>query len=108
MKYLLFLILSVSISWATEKQDDTETVTGLMVSAKFSGGCGIIGQMVEFQRTTKMDGGDAFILRFLNTESARLGFSVEQYMQYCKDSNTLYERYLDAFEKMKKEEKKRK
>lgn len=107
MKYLLLLILSFSISWSAEKKDDSDVIMQLMASAKFSGGCGIIGQMMEFQRSTKMDGGDAFILRFLNTESARLGFSVEQYLRYCKDSNELYEQYWSAFEQMEKEEKRK-
>lgn len=105
MKYLLLLILSVSVGWSVEKKEDIDTVMQMMVSAKFSGGCGIIGQMMEFQSSTKMDGGDAFILRFLNTESARLGFTLDQYIQYCKDSNALYERYWNGFEQMEKEEK---
>lgn len=71
----------------------------LIVTAKFSGGCGIIAQMATFQQSTKMSGGDEFLGRFLNTESARLGMSLKQYLEQCRQSAEIYQTYYDELQK---------
>ena len=72
----------------------------LMVTAKFSGGCGIVTQLASFQESTKMPGGDEFLGRFLKTESARLGMSLKQYLEQCRQSTEIYQSYYDELEKM--------
>ena len=82
---------------ATEKAGGS--ALDLMVSAKFSGGCGIITQMAAFQESTKMPGGDEFLGRFLKTESARLGMSLKQYLEQCRQSTEIYQAYYDELER---------
>lgn len=52
-------------------------------------------QMARFQKDTLMPGGDEFLARFLNTESARLGMTYEQYLKQCTDAAKVYEHYYD-------------
>jgi hypothetical protein len=99
MRYLSFLLLVTLSSVAWSEQDNGDELKELLVSAKFSGGCSIIGQMAAFQQTTKMPGGEDFLIRFLSTESARLGMTQQQYMQHCTGANKVYQRYYDAFGK---------
>jgi hypothetical protein len=75
------------------------TALELMVTAKFSGGCGIIVQMATFQESTKMPGGDEFLERFIKTESARLGMSLKDYLEQCRQSTEIYQSYYDELEK---------
>jgi hypothetical protein len=76
-----------------------ESALALLVTAKFSGGCGIITQMAAFQQTTKMRGGDEFLERFINTESARLGMTLKQYLEQCRKSSEVYQSYYDEIER---------
>jgi len=84
---LLAIILSSSVSSVSAKESE---VSGVMAAAKFSGGCGIFRQMFIFQESTQMPGGEDFIMRFLNTETARLGYSQEEYFEICKKSTEMY------------------
>lgn len=47
----------------TDKNEYGEIV-GMMVVAKATGMCGVLSQLIRFQDTTKMKGGDEFIMRF--------------------------------------------
>jgi hypothetical protein len=49
--------------------------------------------MAEFQKSTKMPGGDEFLERFLGMESARLGKTPSQYVQMCADADRVYQFY---------------
>ncbi|HEY0289083.1 MAG TPA: hypothetical protein VGC62_19065 [Pseudomonas sp.] len=89
------MVCGVNI-WAAGKEEGQ--VQEILVAAKFSGGCGILAQMTSFQASTKMPGGDQFIERFLNTESARLGWTVKDYLQRCSKSIEIYQLYYDSFE----------
>lgn len=80
-------------AFAAEEGGDTALV--LLITAKFSGGCGMITQMATFQQSTKMRGGDEFLERFLSTESARLGMSPQQYVEQCRKSAEIYQSYYD-------------
>jgi hypothetical protein len=54
--------------------------------------------MIQLQKTTKMPGGDDFVVRFWSVEAARLGMSVEQLSQKCSESIAAYDRLWDAAE----------
>lgn len=93
---LLFISIFVFSSFANaeEKQNDMSEIIGMMVVAKATGMCGAVSQMINFQQTTKMDGGDEFIMRFLNTEAARLGKTVEAYVGDCPSIVEKYNGYM--------------
>ena len=71
-----------TLTYADEKTD-SEFALDLMVTAKATGMCGVFSQMVSFQDSTKMPGGDDFIVRFINTEAARLGYTLDSFMKMC-------------------------
>jgi len=62
-------------SWA---QDDAISMQGILAAAKYAGACGILDSLIQFQKTTKMDGGDEFVARFWAVEAARLGLTVQE------------------------------
>lgn len=76
----IYLILLSGISHA----NDNEALMDALVAAKATGMCGAIKQMSAFQESTKMPGGDDFILRFLNSEAARLGKTLPEFLAQCK------------------------
>jgi hypothetical protein len=55
-----------------------------LIETKVAGMCGTLKQLTAFQEATKMKGGDDFILRFFNTESARLGQTLEEFLLRCQ------------------------
>lgn len=81
-KYILLILLAVPFS-SHALEDDSNIVKNLMVTAKATGMCGVFSQMVAFQDSTKMPGGDEFIVRFLNTEAVRLGYELNEFMKTC-------------------------
>ncbi|WP_097303845.1 hypothetical protein [Pseudomonas chlororaphis] len=95
---LLISVLAFAAS-ASAEEKAKESVTDVLVAAKFSGGCGILVQMASFQKSTKMPGGDDFLERFLKTESARTGFTVSRYLELCQQSAQVYQTYYDELEK---------
>jgi hypothetical protein len=99
---LWLCLISVLYSLNTTAQpaqqaDDSENdfVIDLMVVAKATGMCGALTQLVNFQESTKMSGGDEFVFRFLSTEAARLGYTTEQFLAICPPS---VERYNSVME----------
>ncbi len=90
------LLLVSSSSWA----DETPPVSGteMLAAAKLSGACGIIGQMASFQDSTKMAGGTEFLNRFMTTEAARLGWTLDQYVERCRGAHQVYQTFYDAFD----------
>ena len=95
-KYLfIFLILYSAISLSEESNDNNDMIIGLLVTAKAAGMCGVFSQMANFQETTKMPGGDEFIVRFFSTEAARLGHTLESFMQQCP---VVVSRYVETME----------
>jgi hypothetical protein len=93
---LLFISILVFSSFtnAEEKQGDMSEIIGMMVVAKATGMCGVLSQMINFQQTTKMDGGDEFMIRFINTEAARLGKTLEVYVGDCPPIVEKYNGYM--------------
>ncbi|MFC4729501.1 hypothetical protein [Coralloluteibacterium thermophilus] len=47
--------------------------------------------MIQLQKTTRMEGGEAFVLRFWEVEAARLGMSVAQLSEQCNQSLSAYD-----------------
>lgn len=94
MKKLVLLILFI-VSWTPHVKAEDLSINGLMAGAKMSGGCGIIKQMFQFQDATQMPGGEEFIMRFLNTEYARLELSQSEYFELCVKSNEMYQEMVN-------------
>ena len=90
--FLLFPFLANAEQSENEAMDE---VIGMMVVAKATGMCGVLSQLVRFQETTKMKGGDEFIMRFLNTEAARLGHTVESYIGQCPSVIEKYKGFME-------------
>ena len=98
MKYLL-LILSIFVSSNSLAKDyENDTLVDLLIFAKATGMCGTIKQMVVFQEITKMPGGDEFIMRFLNTEMARLDKTLPQFLKECEFSISEYTNAMKSLE----------
>lgn len=79
----LCLLISLPVIGEEKGEGDMSAVIDMMVSAKATGMCGVFSQMVNFQQSTKMAGGDEFIVRFLTTEAGRLGHTLESFMAQC-------------------------
>jgi hypothetical protein len=94
MMFLLFLTPLVANAEESEKETGDQLVS-MMVVAKATGMCGVLSQLVRFQETTKMKGGDEFVMRFLNTEAARLGHTVESFIGQCPDIVEKYKGYME-------------
>lgn len=71
---------------------------GILSVAKMAGACGILDSIIQMQKTTKMPGGDEFVVRFWSVEAARLGMTVEQLSQRCNESIAAYGKLWDAAE----------
>ena len=88
MKIIIFyLLVSISIS---SQSNESNTLIDLLVNAKATGMCGAIVQLTSFQESTKMPGGDEFLIRFIQTEAARLGKTLPQFLEQCKTSAAIY------------------
>jgi len=99
MKKLALLLLISSLSNLTFAQDEEadDLVYSIMVVSKMTGMCGIVKQMASFQETTKMNGGDKFMVRFWKTEAARLGLTLEEFVEQCNVVIEKYAGYQEIF-----------
>ena len=61
----LSLLMTLPALAEKEKNDTGDVIIEMMVVSKATGMCGVFAQMVNFQQSTKMPGGDEFIVRFL-------------------------------------------
>jgi hypothetical protein len=97
LKRILFILLFFPLLLNAEENNKNEygEIIGMMVVAKATGMCGVLSQLVRFQDTTKMKSGDDFIMRFLQTESARLGHTVDTFVGQCPDVIKKYKGYMD-------------
>lgn len=71
---------------------------GILATAKFAGACGILDSMINFQKTTRMAGGDEFVARFWALEATRLGLSVKEMSDRCDQSIIAYDKLWRAGE----------
>lgn len=92
---LATLIISSTCTAASIGSDE---LSSLLATAKLSGMCGAIGQMAQFQESTDMPGGGEFVVRFLRTEAARLGWSVEEFQERCAVADEQYQLALKLVE----------
>ncbi|EKO3434933.1 hypothetical protein NTH51_002214 [Vibrio fluvialis] len=96
------LVMLISILLASlpafsqeENNSDSDEIRLMLISAKMHGMCGLVHQMAQFQESTKLDGGDEFILRFMATELARLNMSSKDFLSACDKSADYYKYYFD-------------
>lgn len=78
------------------------TAQGMLATAKFAGACGILDSIINFQKTTRMPGGDDFVARFWSVEAARLGLSVQALSDRCDQSIIAYDKLWKAGEPARK------
>lgn len=87
-KFLAMLFLAIVIYPASAVEGvDTR---GMLAGAKIAGACGILVQMNDFQQSTRMVGGDEFMERFWKTEAARLGKTMKEFGDLCRDAIKFY------------------
>ncbi|WP_345970897.1 hypothetical protein WCX72_03385 [Sulfurimonas sp. HSL1-6] len=91
-----FLSLCLLLLNANANDNENKPLINLMIIAKATGMCGTIKQLTAFQESTKMPGGDEFILRFVNTEAARLGKTVPQFLSECQSSIEIYTKTMQS------------
>jgi hypothetical protein len=91
----LFLLFPFIVSAENADKETENQLVSMMVVAKATGMCGVLSQLARFQETTKMEGGDEFIMRFLNTEAARLGHTVQSYIGQCPGIIEKYKGYME-------------
>ena len=80
MKTILPLLIASILALPTQAQEEdsfTFLARAAVISAKACGGGGIIRQMALFQESTQMAGGHEFLVRFYQTEAARLGTTAQ-------------------------------
>jgi len=105
MKKLVFILLLLPSTFLMAEEepinDDMSLFIDMMVGAKFTGVCGVFAQMAIFQDSTKMTGGDEFIVRFISTEAARLGHTLDSFTAKCPGIVEKYDRDMKllGFEK---------
>jgi hypothetical protein len=63
----------------------------ILAVAKFAGACGELNAMTDFQTNTQMPGGDEFVVRMWNVESARLGLTTAQLVERCNRAISGYQ-----------------
>lgn len=85
------LLLFAGKGFASKTQT---SAVSLLVEAKFTGACGVLDSLINFQSRTQMPGGDAFVARFWATEAARLGLNVKQLSAQCDSAILGYEQTL--------------
>ncbi|MDL1863169.1 hypothetical protein FBR04_19385 [Betaproteobacteria bacterium PRO7] len=91
------LALTLGAFDAAVAKDDL-SARGLLSIAKMAGACGILDSMINLQRTTKLPGGDDFVVRMWAVEAARLGMTVQQLSDTCNRTVEAYNRLWAAGE----------
>lgn len=94
---VLAIVLLVTM-WSHHSVAADSGAATTLILAKYAGMCGVFVQMSAFQESTKMPGGDEFIARFLNTELARLGTSIEDFVRNCNKAVAHYDGVMQALD----------
>lgn len=92
----VFVLIVVLYRLVVHAQDNQVTLPGVMAIAKMAGACGILDSQLTFQKTTKMAGGDEFIVRYWAAEAARLGVTMKKYSETCDTAITAYGRVVSV------------
>jgi len=96
MKRLMFAALASAVCFSSQAQDDPTAQTSL-ATAKMAGACEILDQLVQFQTSTGIDGGDLFVARFWESEAARLGLlDTQELSDLCDKSILTYQKLFEA------------
>ena len=99
MKKIIAIWLLTFFSTHSFAQEQTESgadyALQLMSLGKLTGNCGIFRAQVVFQEETVLDNGDEFLSRYWTMEAARLGKTLEEYVQYCL---TYMNEYTEQYE----------
>ena len=90
---LVYSLLSTTTPLSAQGQLSIQEV---LATAKIAGACGILDSQVQYQKATKLDGGDAFVFRFWSTEATRLGKTLEEYSTQCNQAISAYGRLWGA------------
>ncbi len=98
MKHIIFISMLAASSAGAFAQDDETRVMEMLMNAKFAGTCGALTQMLDFQKSTAMPGGEDFVVRFWQEETARLGMTPDQFAGRCKEVVTEYEEVIAAID----------
>ena len=100
MKCMVTSLLLISVFLLAGQVYAKEDLSGqdILATAKIAGACGILDSMIQFQKTTKMEGGDEFVARFWAVEAARLGLNMQQMSQRCDGAITLYDKLWKSME----------
>lgn len=99
MKRINIIIISLLLTPLSFADTGSDDLIDILVIAKSTGMCGTFKQLSAFQESTKMPGGDEFILRFLNTESARLGKTLPELLKQCQTSVKMYNDIMAGLKK---------
>jgi len=94
------LALTLGALNASVARDDDLSARGLLSVAKMAGACGILDSMIRLQSTTKLPGGDDFVVRMWTVEAARLGMTVQQLSDTCNRTVEAYNRLWAAGEEL--------
>ena len=97
-RHSLFIIALFLFSIFPVYAEDNTDVHGILAIAKFTGACGVMDSMINLQETTKLEGGDEFVLRFWKVEAARLGMTVQEFSKQCDDAVEAYNKLWNLAE----------
>jgi len=98
-KLIVTCAVALVLSMPASAQGDLSP-QGILAIGKMAGACGILDSMIQFQKSTRMNDGEAFVLRFWEVEAARLGMSVQQLSDKCNQSVSAYDKLWSAAESM--------
>lgn len=94
----MLAILSIAnLAVADEDSESEQFLRQVLVVGKTTGACGMLKQQAQFQESTQMTGGDEFLLRFISTEAARLGYSRTEYLKACTDATDRYQQMWNTY-----------
>lgn len=95
VKYCVLLVFCIySFVFYTSPANAEENIDpqGILAIAKIAGACGIMDEMIDFQKKTQLEGGNEFVTRFWHAESARRGMTVEETSEQCNQAIVTYDK----------------
>lgn len=96
MKKLIIILLVLSST--AFANDENSFAKGLLATGKLTGNCGIFKLQLDFQDNTELKGGEDFLARFWTMEAARLGLSLEEFVNNCHKIVEKYNTYYSMLD----------
>ncbi len=93
-----FISVACFLFVASSKAEELKP-QGILAVAKIAGSCGILDEMIDFQKKTKLEGGNLFVTRFWETEAARRGMTVKEMSNQCDQAILSYDEMWKSVEK---------